>query len=348
MKKESLLYKLTVANLFIIFILLFTKATILTELIRKLFNVIVLPLIIGLFLYYLINPLKNSFIKKGLSKNLSVILSLIISMLIFYILIFAIYFSLLEQWSYISSKLYILTNKLIEKCTFYYNTTFCKYFDSNLLRGYFIGQFNHYFSRVTSMFKLVFDFGWDLFSNVILILLIVYYLLKADDKFKKSLLSMPFVKSVKRADMIIEKSDEVLSRYITGQATVATFLSIFVFIGYLILNFPGKFFLALSTFILAFIPFLGFFISMIIPYIIAFSISYSMVIKLTLVFMISQTIKGRFIVPLVMSKAMKIHPLTDIFLVIASAAVFGISGAFLAVPVYAIIKVIWASHNISL
>lgn len=115
MKKESLLYKLTVANLFIIFILLFTKATILTELIRKLFNVIVLPLIIGLFLYYLINPLKNSFIKKGLSKNLSVILSLIISMLIFYILIFAIYFSLLEQWSYISSKLYILTNKLIEK-----------------------------------------------------------------------------------------------------------------------------------------------------------------------------------------------------------------------------------------
>jgi predicted PurR-regulated permease PerM len=51
-----------------------------------------------------------------------------------------------------------------------------------------------------------------------------------------------------------------------------------------------------------------------------------------------QTLKGRVVVPAIMAKSMNIHPLTDIFLVIAAIAVGGPFAAFAVVPIYAILK----------
>jgi predicted PurR-regulated permease PerM len=101
---------------------------------------------------------------------------------------------------------------------------------------------------------------------------------------------------------------------------------------------PNALLLSSITFVLAFIPFVGFFISMIIPVVISLGIGLYMFIKLAVVFIIAQTLKGRVIVPAVMSKSMNIHPLTDIFLVIGAIAMGGPFAAFIVVPVYAIIK----------
>ena len=348
MEKKSLLYNLLILNLFLIFILLLSKTAIIITFLRKASKVIILPIVISLFLYYLINPLKRLLVKKGLSLKLSVFLSLIISSLILYTFFFIIISNLVAQKDYFIYRVSLLITQYKDGNFNYIKDQLSNYIDFNAIKDYFMSQGQNYVSRIISILRALFDFGWNLFSNVILVLLIVYHLLKGDTKFKKYLLSLPFVRKHKRANYIIEEGDTVLSKYITGQATVAFFLALSVFLGYLAIGFPGKLFLSLLTFILAFIPFLGFFISMIIPYIIALTMGLPMVIKLTLVFMIAQTIKGRFIVPLVMSKAMKIHPLTDIFLVIAAATIFGIAGAFLVVPVYSILKIVWSSRNIEL
>ena len=137
---------------------------------------------------------------------------------------------------------------------------------------------------------------------------------------------------------ILSEGDKLLSSYIIGQATVALSLSIIVFIGYKIIKLPSALVFSLITFVLAFIPFVGFLISMIVPYIIAITMGLPMIIKLTVVFIVAQTLKGRVVVPFIMGKVMKIHPLTDIFLVVGAATIFGPLGAFCVIPVYTLLK----------
>ena len=114
-----------------------------------------------------------------------------------------------------------------------------------------------------------------------------------------------------------------------------------IFIAYKIIGIPSALLFSSLTFVLAFIPFIGFLVSMIIPTIIALSMGWVMLLKLVIVFIIVQTLKGRVVVPAIMSKAMNIHPLTDIFLVIGAVAVGGPLAAFAIVPTYAIIKTIF-------
>jgi predicted PurR-regulated permease PerM len=153
------------------------------------------------------------------------------------------------------------------------------------------------------------------------------------------------VKYKKFVSKTLSESDTVLGAYVTGQAKVALSLSIMIFLGYKIIGIPNSLLFSSITFILAFIPFIGFFISMIIPSIIALSMGFIMIGKLLIVFIIVQTLKGRVVVPAIMSQAMKIHPLTDIFLVIGAIAVGGPLAAFVIVPIYAIINVILSNFN---
>ena len=70
-----------------------------------------------------------------------------------------------------------------------------------------------------------------------------------------------------------------------------------------------------------------------------------MILKLSILVLIAQTLKGRIVVPLIMSKTMKIHPITDIFLVVGAATLIGPIGAFVIVPIYSLIKVIYKYFN---
>ena len=92
----------------------------------------------------------------------------------------------------------------------------------------------------------------------------------------------------------------MLSTYVVGQATVALSLAVMVFIGYKIIRMPSAILLASITFILAFIPFIGFFISMIIPYIIAIIVGPQMILRLSILVLVAQTLKGRVVVPFIM------------------------------------------------
>jgi predicted PurR-regulated permease PerM len=176
------------------------------------------------------------------------------------------------------------------------------------------------------------------FSMVFLIIVIVFYMLKDGYKFKDRTLRLIPDRYKDIISELLSESDSILSHYVTGQAKVALSLSIMIFTGYKIIGMPNAMILSTITFILAFIPFVGFFISMIIPVVIALGMGIVMFGKLMVVFIIVQTLKGRVVVPAIMARSMKIHPLTDIFLVIAAIAVGGPFAAFAVVPIYAIIK----------
>lgn len=65
-----------------------------------------------------------------------------------------------------------------------------------------------------------------------------------------------------------------------------------------------------------------------------------MLLKLVIVWTIVQLIEGKLISPQIMGKNLHIHPITIIFLLLTAGKLFGVVGIILAIPGYAVAKVI--------
>lgn len=335
MKREKVTSYLIIANLILIFLYLINKFSVYHEFVKVLVWVILMPCAFGIFIFYILRPLNNIFLKKGLKKSKAASLTLFMAIFILAAIlkVFANYFA--EQVTQLFNNVLVLMED--ETIKGFIN----EYTSGEKLTGVIENtstMFMEYINLIISNAKNLFDLGMMGFSNILLILLIVFFLLKDGEKVKPKILKYCPKKYKNIVSKTLKEGDEVLSTYIIGQATVALSLATMVFIGYKIIGMPSALLLASTTFVLAFIPFIGFFISMIIPYIIAIIMGVDMLIKLSAMFIIAQTLKGRVVVPFIMGRAMKIHPITDIFLVVGAAAIGGPLAAFSVVPIYALLK----------
>ena len=338
MFKNNILKNLLIINLVFLGILLFSKMFFVHKLIIILFKSFLTPFIFSIFLFYIIKPLNTIFMKNGLNPSASALLTLMLVLFIatgcitFFSNYIAIQFAgtIKELTSIAETQNSI--NQIMNKIN--------NYIPTHEVYKTFANIASTYTQNFASKLMFAVKYTIHTFSTLFLVLIILFYLLKDGPKFKEKIICIIPEKHIKFILKILSESNTVLDAYVTGQAKVALSLSIMIFIAYKIIGIPNALLFSSITFILAFIPFIGFFISMIIPSIIALSMGFIMIGKLIIVFIIVQTLKGRVVVPAIMSHAMKIHPLTDIFLVIGAVAVGGPLAAFAVVPIYAIIKTI--------
>ena len=86
------------------------------------------------------------------------------------------------------------------------------------------------------------------------------------------------------------------------------------------------------------IPFIGPFIGLIPVILFAFTKSWKLVVMIVVLITLVQTVEANIVKPWLTSKSVDIHPITTLLVVLIGGALFGIAGAFLAIPVYIIIK----------
>jgi len=336
---------LVIINLSFLAIMLFSKMFYIHKFMKILSKSFLIPLLISLFLYYIAKPLNDIFIKKGLKPGISALLTLTIA--VFIILgVFSYFWSyMIQQFNELAKQ---FTNIMINNSSLNgIASKIDKYININLLYNSLYKKVTNiaqsYIQNIESDFLTFINYILDTFSKIFLILVILFYLFKDGNKFKIKIISLLPYKFKETLSKILSESNKVLNSYVTGQAKVALALAIMIFIGYKAIGMPNALLLASITFVLAFIPFIGFIISMIFPTAIALSMGFSMLAKLAITFAIVQTLKGRVVVPAIMASSMKIHPLTDIFLVIGAIALGGPIFAFCIVPIYAIIKVVFVN-----
>lgn len=342
--KNKVIYGLIVVNLSLLCIIMLGKIYFIRRLAAVITKTFLIPLVISVLLFYLIRPLNSIFIKKGISRGKASLLTLIICV-----------FVLSGLLSYFSNYTYKQFNQIVKQIITTTNSgnqmnSFINWINKfiNVNKVYILAanMAETYITKIGMGFKSFTEYFINAFSSVFLIIVIVFYMLKDGNKFKERILYFIPKKYKDILEKILHESDDILKHYVTGQAKVALCLSVMIFFGYKIIGIPNALLFSLITFILAFIPFVGFFISIIIPGIISLSMGISIVLKFVIMFIIVQTLKGRIIVPAIMSKSMKIHPLTDIFLVIAAIGVGGPFIAFMIVPIYAILKNVCIVLNI--
>lgn len=124
--------------------------------------------------------------------------------------------------------------------------------------------------------------------------------------------------------------------YIRGQATIALFDAIFIGIALAVLGVPLVLPLAVLVFFGALFPIVGAFASGTVAVLVALATTDVRTALLVLAaILVIQQVEGQLLAPIVLGRATEMHPLATISSLAAGAALLGILGAFIAVPIAA-------------
>lgn len=138
----------------------------------------------------------------------------------------------------------------------------------------------------------------------------------------------------------LEDIDGVLRSYVQGQVIISSLLALMMFIGYLIIKLDYALLLAIFSFFMNMIPFIGPWVSLIPAVVVALVQKPVLVIWVGVVTLVAQQIESNLITPNIMGKTLDIHPLTVISLVLAAGNIAGFIGILIAIPTYAVLKAV--------
>lgn len=130
----------------------------------------------------------------------------------------------------------------------------------------------------------------------------------------------------------------VLGGFIRAQAAVGLADAVGIGLGLALLGVPLAAPLAVLTFVGAFVPIVGALVTGLLAVLVALVTEGPTTALLVLVLVIAvQQVESNFLSPMLMGRTLRLHPGLVILAVTAGGSVFGIVGAFLAVPVLAIV-----------
>ena len=201
---------------------------------------------------------------------------------------------------------------------------------------FFQDTFTRIASGVTSVIGAITSF----ILAIVTVPFIVFYLLKDGEKLPQYVLRLlPPRMREETADVFLG-IDKQISSYIQGQLLVSAAIGFMVFIGFSIIQMPYALLLGAIAMVTSVVPYLGPIIAITPAVIIALVMSPWMLLKLAAVWTVVQLVEGKFISAQIMGRTLHIHPITIIFVLITSGALFGVAGVILGIPGYAIVKVI--------
>jgi len=131
-----------------------------------------------------------------------------------------------------------------------------------------------------------------------------------------------------------------LGLWVRGQLTLMATMGVATGIAYTVLGVPGSLLLGLIAAIGEAIPLVGPLLGAIPAILVAATVSPTLAIIVAGVYVVLQVLEGSVLVPLVMRNTVGISPLLVLVSLLVGAAVGGIVGAFLAVPLAASIEIV--------
>lgn len=185
------------------------------------------------------------------------------------------------------------------------------------------------FGMVLSSFTVI--------SFVILAPVISFYFLRDINKWRQKILVFLAKYSVSCMDLIRD-IDSVFSGFVRGQAIVALFVMIMVWIVTLVLGIKYTAVLGIIAGLGEFIPFFGPVIAAVPLVLFGFVKSFTTGMLATGAVLFIQWLDGNIIVPRVTGTKVGLHPLWMLFAVLAGGKLLGFWGVFIAVPVAGMVK----------
>jgi predicted PurR-regulated permease PerM len=175
---------------------------------------------------------------------------------------------------------------------------------------------------------------------LVIIPFVLFYMLKDGNSLPEQIIKFIPRQHEREGRDVLKDMDIAISSYIQGQIIVSIFVGVLIYIGFLIIGLEYSLVLALIAMFTNVIPFIGPFIGTIPSIVVAFFDEPIMALWVLIVVIIVQQLESNLVSPQVMGKKLDVHPLTIILLLLVASKFAGLLGLLLAVPTYAISKVV--------
>lgn len=176
--------------------------------------------------------------------------------------------------------------------------------------------------------------------TLLIMLVLTFFFLKDGERF------LPMIRRVTGRRVgwhlteVLTRMWNTLGGFIRTQAIVSFIDALFIGIGLVILNVPLAGALAVLTFFAGFIPMVGAITAGALSVLVALvAVDFKTAVIVLILIIAVQQLEGNILQPVLQSRAMDVHPVIILLAVTIGSTLFGIIGAFLAVPVAAVIAV---------
>ncbi len=184
------------------------------------------------------------------------------------------------------------------------------------------------------------------FLGILTFFVFLIYMLVSGKHFASYIAELlPNKQQKKRFVSIAHDVSYKLGYWLRGQAVLCLIVATAAFVILSVLGIPYALSLAILAGVFEAVPMIGAYLGAILPIVVAFTVSPWKALIVLLAFLVMQQIEGNIFVPLVMKRALGIHPLIVLLAALVGGSLFGFAGVLVAVPVTAAISVILGSIN---
>lgn len=305
---------------------------------------LLLPLFIGLFIAWLLDPIVSKLKEKGIRRGFGTAICYIVFLGIVFLIVNALIPLLSEQINeFVSNTI----PGVYDACRNWINNIFDKFngienFDSNGMKLELFAKLESIATNLTSSLPAILvTFVTNLFSGVgtfAIGMIIGFYILLDFDKHVKLIYSLVPNHLQKDAYTLVKVVDEPLKRFVIGAIIDCSVVFIISFIGFAIIGLKAPLLFGLFCGITNVIPYAGPYIGGAPAVLVAFSQGTPIGIAVLIFIAVVQALEGNLFQPLIMSKTTKLSPITIILGLLVFGHFFGIIGMVLATPIIGAVK----------
>ncbi len=143
-----------------------------------------------------------------------------------------------------------------------------------------------------------------------------------------------------RVEEVLSKSRSVLLSWLGGRLTSMGIIAVLSTVALYIIGVPGALVLGIFAGLVAFVPYIGPIVSVIPPALLALAERPVDAVWVVVAYVAIQQIESYLITPLIMEKAVSMHPAAVIGSVTLLGTVFGFLGALMALPITVVVNVL--------
>jgi len=208
--------------------------------------------------------------------------------------------------------------------------------------GHSLGNFNvvQYLQSHSSDILVSSGNALKIILSTIATLVLTFYFVYDYERLLKLFLNIFPYKEKTKLRGLIEEVAKVTGQYIRGNLIISVITFLVIYIGLLLFKIPFALPLAIFAGILDLLPLVGSTIGAIPAMLVAFSLSPFQGFAVLLLHLVYQQTENAIISPAIYNKALNLYPSLAFLSVLLGASLFGIIGAFLALPIAASIPVV--------
>ncbi len=301
---------------------------------------IIVPLIFAALLAIMVQPICN-FIERFIRRKIPVIL---LSFLIVLIPLIGIIYFFSYQLGDVIKNMPAIADRLQHASELFFT-----WLENNfgITRAESWQWFRSNFSKILDtplrFFKGGLISGTAFLVNFLLVLIFMFFFLLYRGGIKNFLLVQFKKENREQGKTILLQIQNVVRHYLYGLLTVIVILAILNSIGLLIIGIDYAIFWASLAAFLSIIPYIGTTLGGLLPfmYSIATATFWWQPVAVVALYFSVQQIEGNLITPYVVGSNVKINPLIAIISLLIGGVIWGIAGIVLAIPIAAIIKLIF-------